>query len=1678
MKIQVIQTLPNGQVTQQVLSKEGSEVLKIQAQPGAKISFNVEGAKPAEAMNAKAKTSNIKKSGKNLVLESEGEALVEVTDFYSTADASVGNVSWNYAAGDAAAMTATPVAQALASDAAVSESGALLPVIASGWLAAGGAAVVAAVASGGGSSAAAVAGGGGVVASNVVSGVITAGPLISGHGLSVVLYKADGTTQLGTAQVDINGKFSKDVGSYTGVIIAQVIDSGTGKDYADEASGVDVNLSSHLMAVGVMTGGALKLNINPLTAIAAQKAGLSGVDGSGLIATTTDASDANAAVAKAFGLPDITQTDPDTTNDTVAGSNAIGAVLAALSGLDAFNGNAQTTINNLASVLGITAAGVLTTSAQTAVLQGAAIADSGGTLGLVNKVSDTLTALANSTTTFTIKDIDGIVATVANTFADNIISSTENGAIIRISGTMSSGTTGVSLSINGAAGVPATVDSLTNTWYYDAAAGSLGADGVRKIAATATLASGTATAERLYVVNATDDAPLAVSLANQNLAILENATTANGIKIADIVIADMDGYASGAPTVSDSTHFEVKLVSGKYELWLKAGVVLNHVTAASYAGLTVTAQGVSSAAFNVTVTDVNNAPTGTSSNITILEDVVGGRAFTSADFGFVDAADSPVNTLATVIITTLPTAGTLKLNGVDVTQGQSIAAADLPHLIYAPALNGNGTGYASIGFKVQDAGGTANGGVDTSATDNTLTINVTAVNDTPERTGTPTAVTVNEDSATNTATSLGLSSISYGAGGGSDESTQTLTVTMGTVPSFITLYKADGTTAVATGATLTVAELQGLTYKTVANQFGAGSVTWTVADNGTPAGSLGSQSVSVTVTSVNDTPTSTVTQGFTTTASASATFNQIYSYDAKTALGFADVEDTTLTYTLGSNAPSWMTINSSGVISGTAPVVGSTGAPLDGDHYTVTVRATDSGTPALYVDRDVLINIYNNPQVMSIARATTEVGATAGSGNTSSTTAVDFLITFNKSDLSYNSVDTVQASDFTVTFTPSSGGASSAVSASNLSIFGSGLTRTLTVSGTAVAALGDGTLAITAVSGITDSSNNAINNALPTGSSNQAYVLDHVNQAPAFTSSATATVIAETVTGTATIYTAAVTDPDLTTPNKSIQYLLGSGGDSASFTIDQSSGAVYLTTGNYNYESKQSYSFDVIARDLNGGVGANSVTRTVTLAINDVNEAPQLIAQTANVTNAITGEALTTIAAGSAFTDPDTLTASFHNMYYDLSATFGGNAVSLATAGLSINHATGSITGTPTASGTFALTVTAWDGGAASAGLSAIETFNLTATARPALTSSQSLAAATGADATTHAALDVRSALVLNFDQNIAFNTATGVRHIHIYDDMGTAGLITHNPSFASGIQSVQDVTDNDVDITITDGVVTGVMVGTVDYTLLGGGGATAMTQQRMMNSATISGSKLIIDIGGGDVASNAFNFDWDFGANYHVAFDAGLVVGTTSGVSSVGFGSSTAGTGLAFTTVTPAMGSIGSASQIQSIVDGSLSSSFIWHSANQGDPVTTGQSAATPLDFSSGMHALVSEASATTLNQAYTAALKGVVNVSGFGLNDLLYTDNNGNMAMHTSQGEKGATWAGAASTTTAANATVKRSDSGNATVEYFADYGTTTGPSAGYTISYNASTSFNAQGDIYFEGSHVFNKDLVVFG
>jgi len=137
---------------------------------------------------------------------------------------------------------------------------------------------------------------------------------------------------------------------------------------------------------------------------------------------------------------------------------------------------------------------------------------------------------------------------------------------------------------------------------------------------------------------------------------------------------------------------------------------------------------------SVVVTSVNDAPTGADNTISTNEDVA--YILGISDFGFTDPADMPSNDISAVRIVTLPGAGSLTNNGIAVSAGQSVSAADIAagRLVFTPAQHAHGAGYASFTFQVIDNGGTANGGLDIDPAPNTIIFNVDPVNDAPGNT--------------------------------------------------------------------------------------------------------------------------------------------------------------------------------------------------------------------------------------------------------------------------------------------------------------------------------------------------------------------------------------------------------------------------------------------------------------------------------------------------------------------------------------------------------------------------------------------------------------------------------------------------------------------------------------------------------------------------------------------------------------------------------------------------------------------------------------------------------------------------------------------------------------------------------------------------------------------------------
>ncbi|MCD8496766.1 MAG: FecR domain-containing protein [Alphaproteobacteria bacterium] len=121
---------------------------------------------------------------------------------------------------------------------------------------------------------------------------------------------------------------------------------------------------------------------------------------------------------------------------------------------------------------------------------------------------------------------------------------------------------------------------------------------------------------------------------------------------------------------------------------------------------------------------VNTAPTATNATLTATEDTP--RSFSAGDFGFSDVDSGSGDAMTAVRIDSLPASGLLKLSGVTVSPGQVITVADLANLTFTPAADANGASYANFNFSVRDSHGAWS-----AASGNTITFNVTAINDAP-----------------------------------------------------------------------------------------------------------------------------------------------------------------------------------------------------------------------------------------------------------------------------------------------------------------------------------------------------------------------------------------------------------------------------------------------------------------------------------------------------------------------------------------------------------------------------------------------------------------------------------------------------------------------------------------------------------------------------------------------------------------------------------------------------------------------------------------------------------------------------------------------------------------------------------------------------------------------------------
>ena len=353
--------------------------------------------------------------------------------------------------------------------------------------------------------------------------------------------------------------------------------------------------------------------------------------------------------------------------------------------------------------------------------------------------------------------------------------------------------------------------------------------------------SGGLTYDETFAINLTDvnETPTDVALSANTVA--ENA--ANGTVVGIVSGIDPDSGDTKTYSFTDSAGGRFAINSTTGEITVADGTLLDYEAATSH---TVTVRVTDSGGltydetFTINLTDVNEAPTGGDATVTIAEDT--SYPLTTADFGFsdVDAGDS----LSAVRIDSLPGAGSLTLSGVAVTAGQVLLVADITagNLVFTPAADANGAGYASVTFSVQDSGGLSDSGP------NTLTFDVTPVNDAPVNT-VPGPQTVAED------TPLAISGLSVSDVDG-NLSTIQLAVGNGTVS--VTLSGSATISAGANGTgTLTLsgsqvdlnATLATLVYQGSLNYTGADTLTVTSTDSNAVTDV---DTVAITVTAVND----------------------------------------------------------------------------------------------------------------------------------------------------------------------------------------------------------------------------------------------------------------------------------------------------------------------------------------------------------------------------------------------------------------------------------------------------------------------------------------------------------------------------------------------------------------------------------------------------------------------------------------------------------------------------------------------------------------------------------------------------------------------------------------------------------------------------------------------------------
>ncbi|NBY04323.1 MAG: cadherin repeat domain-containing protein, partial [Betaproteobacteria bacterium] len=411
----------------------------------------------------------------------------------------------------------------------------------------------------------------------LVQGVATLGDAVKGNDLVVDAYAigSDGKYTLLKAGVvvDDNGAFRINVGSFSGAIRLEIRSQGDAPDYTDEATGQQVNLTTSLCALAVVSGSraAITVNLTPLTHLA-------------YLANTNPSVDnidkINQAVGKAFGVDDLlatkviaTTNDQFTTGASTSGK-AYGAVLAALSGLDTQTHSTQITLETIAKNLSVStdsSTATLNEVAKAKLLDGAKVAAAQTKADLTSQVALLVSASPQS-------DALGNIAAYADN-SNNVAPGTREYATAGVTGVSDNNLSAVNAKIHAS-----TTTAVDDLWEVQA------------------------------LVNAVNASLTQITLSGN--AIAENAVVGTGIQVATVKVSDPDNNSNTGLSLRLGGNDAASFALDGYQLIFKGSTPDYESTSSYRLNLTSTdGDVVKTESLRIQVLDVNdNAPIFTSGN--------------------------------------------------------------------------------------------------------------------------------------------------------------------------------------------------------------------------------------------------------------------------------------------------------------------------------------------------------------------------------------------------------------------------------------------------------------------------------------------------------------------------------------------------------------------------------------------------------------------------------------------------------------------------------------------------------------------------------------------------------------------------------------------------------------------------------------------------------------------------------------------------------------------------------------------------------------------------------------------------------------------------------------------------------------------------------------------------------